>query len=204
MGLEVIYWAYLVLLALERVGELVLSGGNAAWSLARGGIEAARDRFPVLALLHVAFFGGCIGEVLWLERPFVPALAVPMLMLALAAQGLRYWAVASLGRRWNVRVIVIPGLAPVTSGPYRYLRHPNYLAVIVEGLAVPLMHTAWVTALVFTLLNGLALAHRIRVEEAAIEAHAPGATELARRPRLVPGAGAGGGSERLSDPPPNP
>ena len=91
-----------------------------------------------------------------------------MLALVVASQALRWWCIATLGRRWNTRVIVVPGLAPVTSGPYRFLRHPNYVAVVVEGIALPLVHAAWITALVFTVLNAALLAVRIRVEDAAL------------------------------------
>ncbi|HET6346370.1 MAG TPA: isoprenylcysteine carboxylmethyltransferase family protein, partial [Myxococcota bacterium] len=92
----------------------------------------------------------------------------PMLAAALAAQGLRYWAIGSLGRRWNVRVIVLPNVPAVTRGPYRFLRHPNYVAVVLEGMAVPLIHGAWWTAVAFTLANALLLRVRIRCEEDAL------------------------------------
>jgi methyltransferase len=121
-----------------------------------------------MKLLHGAFLAGCALEVTLLERPFLPWLGVPMLVLALGAQTLRYWAVASLGKRWNVRVITIPGMPLSTAGPYRFLRHPNYLAVVVEGVAIPLIHTAILTAFAFTLLNGLLLRTRIRSEERAL------------------------------------
>jgi methyltransferase len=91
-----------------------------------------------------------------------------MIALALAAQALRYWAVASLGKRWNVRVITIPAMPLSTAGPYRFMRHPNYLAVVLEGIAIPLIHTAYLTAFGFTLLNGLMLRTRIRCEERAL------------------------------------
>ena len=89
------------------------------------------------------------------DRPFLPLLGWPMLALVLASQALRWWCIATLGRRWNTRVIVVPGLPLVTGGPYRWLRHPNYVAVVVEGVALPLVHAAWVTALVFTVLNAV-------------------------------------------------
>jgi methyltransferase len=85
-----------------------------------------------------------------------------------ASQALRWWCIATLGRRWNTRVIVVPGLAPVTSGPYRFLAHPNYVAVVVEGIALPLVHEAWLTALVFTGANAALLTVRIRAENAAL------------------------------------
>lgn len=163
------YVAYLILLAavaLERLAELILSLRNAAWSFARGGVEYGRGHYPPLVALHVLLLVGCAVEA-WF-RPFVPGLAVPMLVLVLAAQGLRWWCVASLGHRWNTRVIVIPSLPLVTSGPYRWLRHPNYVAIVVEGIALPLLHSAWLTALLFTVLNAGMLSVRIRSENRAL------------------------------------
>jgi methyltransferase len=103
-----------------------------------------------------------------LYRPFVPALGWPMLVVVLAAQGLRWWCIATLGRQWNTRVVVIPDAARVTGGPYRFFSHPNYVAVVVEGIALPLVHTAWVTAVVFTVLNAFVLHTRIGVENSAL------------------------------------
>jgi methyltransferase len=91
-----------------------------------------------------------------------------MTLLVLGSQALRWWCIATLGRRWNTRVIVVPGLAPERAGPYLWLRHPNYVAVVVEGAALPLVHAAWITAVAFTALNAALLAVRIRVEEAAL------------------------------------
>jgi methyltransferase len=88
--------------------------------------------------------------------------------VVLLSQGLRWWCIAVLGRQWNTRVIVVPGLRLVAGGPYRWMRHPNYVAVVAEGIALPLVHTAWVTAVVFTVLNIPLLAVRIRAEEAAL------------------------------------
>jgi methyltransferase len=97
-----------------------------------------------------------------------------MLGVALAAQAIRYWVIFTLGKRWNVRVIVVPGLPVVSSGPYRYLKHPNYLAVVLEGFAVPLIHTAWITAVAFTLLNAWMLSVRLRCENEALATHCEG------------------------------
>ena len=103
---------------------------------------------------------------------------------AARAQGLRYWAIASLGDRWNTRIIVLPDAAPVTRGPYRFVRHPNYLAVVVEIACLPLIHGAWFTALAFSLGNAALLYVRVRSEEAALGARY--ATAFAHRPRFVP------------------
>ncbi|BAJ27626.1 MULTISPECIES: isoprenylcysteine carboxyl methyltransferase family protein [Kitasatospora] len=163
--------AYTVLIALvaaERLAELLVARRNAAWSLARGGVEHGRGHYPAMVLLHTALLAGCLLEVHYAQRPFVPRLGWPMLALALGAQGLRWWCIRTLGPRWNTRVIVVPGLPLVSGGPYRWLRHPNYLAVVVEGFALPLVHTAWATALCFTLLDGWLLATRLRCEDAAL------------------------------------
>jgi methyltransferase len=91
-----------------------------------------------------------------------------MLVIVVAAQGLRWWCIATLGRQWNTRVVVIPGAPRITSGPYRFVSHPNYVAVVAEGVALPLVHTAWITALLFSVLNAALLRTRIKVENAAL------------------------------------
>ena len=153
----------------ERIAELVVSTRNARWSFARGGVESGRGHFPPMVLLHTALLVACLVEVLVADRPFVAWLGWPMLALALASQGLRWWCITSLGSRWNTRVIVVPGLAPSRRGPYRFLRHPNYVAVVVEGFALPLVHSAWTTALVFSVLNAvLLLGFRLPAENRAL------------------------------------
>lgn len=163
-----LYLGFIGVLGLERLVELVISRKNAAWAFSRGGREYGARHFPYMKLLHTLFLLGCVAEVLLCHRVFHAWLGFPMLALALAAQGLRYWVIATLGHQWNVRVIVVPGAPRVTSGPYRFLRHPNYLGVAVEGLAIPLIHSAWITALAFSLLNALVLAVRIPCEERAL------------------------------------
>lgn len=180
------YLVFLAVLALERVIEMVISRRHAAWALARGGIELGQRHFLFMKVLHVGFFCACAAEVVWWHRPFTVALAVPMGLLVLLSQGLRYWAVATLGRRWNIRVIVIPGECAVNSGPYRYLRHPNYVAVMVEGVAVPLVHGAWFTAIAFTLLNAIVLGVRIRCEERALTQYSKYQERLGSRRRFLP------------------
>jgi methyltransferase len=162
------YVALIGLVALERVAELVVSRRNLAWSLARGGLEYGKGHYPVMVVLHSGLLVGAAVEVAVAHRPFVPALGWPMLGLVVATQALRWWCIRTLGRRWNTRIVVVPGLPLVRRGPYRWLSHPNYVAVVLEGVALPLVHTAWVTALVFTALNAPLLAVRIRAEEAAL------------------------------------
>jgi len=182
-----VYLVFLVLLGLERLLELHISRRNAAHAFARGAIEVGRGHFVAMAMLHSAFLVACGTEAVLARRPFIPALSVPMIGLELLAQGLRYWAVATLGSRWNVRVIIVPGEAAIASGPYRHLRHPNYLAVIIEGVAVPLIASAWFTAVAFTVLNAGLLAVRIRCEERALAEHCEYDARLPGRRRFLPG-----------------
>jgi len=162
------YALLIVLVAGERLAELVVSRRNAAWSMGRGGREYGARHYPPMVALHTALLAGALLEVALAHRPFVAALGWPMLVLVLASQALRWWCITTLGPRWNTRVIVVAGLPLVTGGPYRLLRHPNYVAVATEGVALPLVHTAWVTALVFTVLNAALLRVRIRTEDAAL------------------------------------
>ncbi len=168
MSSEVLYTLLILVVGLERLAELVVSRRNAAWSLARGGVETGRGHYGVMVVLHSGFLLGALVEV-WVRRPEVPAgLAAVMLVLVAAAQALRWWCITTLGPRWNTRVIVVPGLPRVTGGPYRFLSHPNYVAVVVEGFALPLVHAAWITATVFTVANAALLAVRLRVENRAL------------------------------------
>jgi methyltransferase len=165
---QALFTALVLAVGLERLAELVVSRRNAAWSAARGGVESGQGHFPAMVVLHTALLVGALVEVWVADRPFLPGVGWPALVLALASQGLRWWCITTLGPRWNTRVIVVPGLPLVTSGPYRWLSHPNYVAVVVEGIALPLVHTAWVTAAVFTLLNAVLLTVRLRVENRAL------------------------------------
>ena len=164
------FW-YILLIAvvgIERLVELVVSKRNWAWSRERGGAEFGADHYPVMVVLHVGLLAGCLIEVIALHRPFVPSLGWPMLVVVLAAQVLRWWCITTLGHQWNTRVIVVPGAERVTGGPYRLIPHPNYVAVVVEGIALPLVHSAWITALAFTVLNAALLRTRLKVENDAL------------------------------------
>jgi methyltransferase len=166
--------AYLVLILLtgaERIAEVFISTRNARWAFARGGIEYGKRHFPWMVALHTALLLGALAEVFLLNRPFIPWLGWPMLAIALICQAGRYWVIWALGHQWNTRVIVVRGLPRVRRGPYRYrwLPHPNYLVVVIEGIALPLVYTAWITAIAFTVLNAvLLLRFRIPTEDRAL------------------------------------
>jgi methyltransferase len=165
-----VVWYLLLVLAVgaERLAELVVAKRNLAWSRAQGGYEVGFAHYPAMVTLHTGLLVGALAEVWWADRPFVPALGWPMLAAVVAAQALRWWCIRTLGRQWNTRIVVVPGAERISGGPYRWLRHPNYVAVVAEGVALPLVHTAWITAIVFTVLNAVLLTVRIRAEDAAL------------------------------------
>ncbi|MGX1908001.1 isoprenylcysteine carboxyl methyltransferase family protein [Streptomyces phaeochromogenes] len=166
------YGLLVVAVAGERVAELVVARRNEQWSTARGATVTGQGHYPAMVALHTGLLIACPAEVWLADHPFVPALAWPMLAVLAASQALRWWCIHTLGPRWNTQVIVVPGLPLVTGGPYRWrwLRHPNYVAVVAEGVALPLVHTAWVTAAAFTVLNAALLTVRIRCENRALAA----------------------------------
>jgi methyltransferase len=178
------YLAFLGLFGAERIAELLLSRRNARIARRRSGVESGAGHFRWMAAVHALFLPACAAEVLLLRRPFPGALGWTFAGAALAAQALRWWAIATLGWRWNVRVIVVPSEPPVRRGPYRFLRHPNYLAVAAEMACIPLAHGAYLCALAFSLLNALILRVRIRVEEKALGAGWE--REFSGVPRFIP------------------
>jgi methyltransferase len=164
-----IWYALLIgAVAVERLAEVVVAQCNRAYSLVHGGVEFGSRHYPAMVLLHLGLLVGCLVEPVALHRPFIASLGWPMLAIVVAAQVLRWWCISTLNHQWNTRVIVIPGAPRITGGPYRFVPHPNYVAVISEGIALPLVHTAWITALVFSILNAWLLLTRIKIENAAL------------------------------------
>lgn len=167
----VIRWVFtglVALLALQRIYELRLSGRHEALIRARGGREHAAWQVQAMKALHAGWFIAMLVEVHALHRPFLPGLSLLAMITLIVGQSLRYAAIRSLGWRWTVNVMTLPGLPLVRKGIYRYLRHPNYLGVVLEILAVPLLHCAYVTAIIFSLANLLLLSARIRTENRAL------------------------------------
>ena len=162
------YYLLILAVGIERLVELLVAKRNARWALAHGGKEFGHNHYPVMVVLHTALLLGCVIEVWTLHRPFLPWIGWPMLAVVAASQVLRWWCVTTLGRRWNTRVIVLPKSQLVQSGPYRWIHHPNYVAVVAEGVALPLVHGAWLTAIGFTVANALLLTVRIKVENSAL------------------------------------
>jgi len=180
------YVIFLGLIAIERGIELALSRRNARIAFSRGGREYGGTHFRLMAAFHSIFLAACGAEVTLLHRPLPGLLGAVALLGAIASQILRYWAILTLGKRWNVRIIVVPGEDPFTAGPYRLIRHPNYVAVAMEMLCVPLVHGGWLTAILFSIGGALLLRTRIRAEEKALgKRYAAAFSDL---PRFLPGA----------------
>ncbi|MEO8260920.1 MAG: isoprenylcysteine carboxylmethyltransferase family protein [Pseudolysinimonas sp.] len=164
---------FILLTGAERIVELFTSRRNAALAFARGGVESGRGHFPAMVALHTGLLVGALAEVWLLGRPFIALLGWPAFAVAVLCQVGRIWIIRSLGSQWNTRIIVIPGVQLSRRGPYRWRRlpHPNYVLVAVEGLAIPLVHTAWITAAVFAVLNAvLLIGFRIPAEDRALQA----------------------------------
>jgi methyltransferase len=178
-----VFAALIFILILQRLLEMVLGGQNRRWVLARGGKDWHERRFPVIVGVHALFFLSLALE--WHYGPHGWNRLWPLwLGLLLLAQLLRLWSIRSLGKFWNVRIITIPGMQPLAKGPYRFIRHPNYAAVIVEIFAIPVLCRAYFTAIIFSLANALILARRIPEEERAWEV--AGGVPWRRMPRFIP------------------
>ena len=155
------------LVAVQRSVELGLSRRHERLLRARGAVERGQEHYPLMVALHVFWLLSTLVEGI-LHGPGLPALWPIPLALFLCVQPLRYWAIFSLGEYWNTRILVVPGTKLVRRGPYRYLEHPNYVVVAVEVLTFPLIFGAWITALLFSILNAALLYVRIREENRAL------------------------------------
>ena len=174
---RVAYTIFIAVVALQRLLELAVSRRNLKKLRDRGGHEVGREHYPWMVALHSAFLAACVAEVWLLERPWHLTAAIVWLLVLAAAEGLRWWTLRTLGDRWTTRVMAVPGEPLVTTGPYRWLRHPNYLVVVLELLVIPMIHGAWLTAVVFGFANLILLRQRIRVEEDALRRGEPRLSE---------------------------
>lgn len=186
-GSQTLFLLLFGFLIAERLVELALAKSHERRLLARGGRAVADAPYKWMVLFHSLWLLATPLEIFLLDRVFNPWLGWPCFLLFLSTMALRYWVIATLGDRWTTRIVVVPGEPPRLGGPYRFLRHPNYLAVIVEIAVFPLIHGAYLTALFGSLLNFWVLRVRITAEEAALEGAAPYLDPFAGRPRLVPG-----------------
>jgi len=176
----------LIAVAVLRGVELVISRRNQHRLEAQGVSRADEPHFRWMVLLHSAVLAGAALEVLLLNRPLIPVLAILMGTLFALANALRWWVIRTLGTHWNVQVMDSVSLGVITSGPFRFVRHPNYAAVFIELAALPLIHTAWLTALAGSAGHAWVLSRRLAVEEAVLLRNPEYRATVAHRPRFVP------------------
>jgi methyltransferase len=188
MGLSVLAFLSLLLaVALLRVVELQISQRHQQEMVAQGAAKVEEPRFRWLVMLHTAVLIGAALEVVLLKRPFIPALAASMFALFLAANCIRLWVVRTLGNHWSVQLMDSTSLGVITSGPFRYVRHPNYAAVLSEMVTLPLIHTAWITAIVGSLGYIAILTQRLAIEERILLANPEYRESMGHKPRFIPG-----------------
>lgn len=174
----------MLLLLFQRVTELLLCRRNRKRLFARGGIEYGQEHYPAMVAIHSLFYISLIIEYTFASKGWNPYWPFWLAVL-LSAEALRIWVFASLGPYWNTRIVLVPGADIVKKGPYRFIRHPNYVVVVLEVLSIPMLCGAYWTAVVFSILNLWILRVRIRAEEKALSAQLPQYRDN-RLPRFLP------------------
>jgi methyltransferase len=176
----------LACVALERLVELQVSRRHQRNLVRLGARKLADPQYRWMVLLHVGVLAGAALEVILLRRPFIPLLASAALLAFLLATVLRWWVIRTLGTHWNTEVVDSSPLGVVSKGPFRWIRHPNYLGVFVELIALPLVHTAWITAAVAAAGNAFVLRNRLRIEERVLDAVPAYRAAMSGKPRFLP------------------
>ena len=181
------YLGLLLVVALLRLYELQISRRHQREMVAHGASKVGDPVFRPMVLLHSGVLAGAAFEVLFLRRPFYPVLAAICFVIFLAANAVRWWVIRTLGEHWNVEVMNSTALGVITTGPFHYVRHPNYAAVFVEMLTLPLIHCAWITASVGSAAHLLVLSRRINTEERVLFSDARYREAMFGKPRFFPG-----------------
>ncbi len=180
------YISLLVLVGIGRLGELAISRRNQRHLEKQGARKIPEPHFRFMVLLHTCVLVGAGLEVLFLHRPLIPALAIPMATLFLLSNVLRWWVIQALSGRWTVEVMDASRAGVVSSGPYRWVRHPNYVGVVAEVFSLPMIHTAWITSIAGTLGYLAILRRRLRVEDGVLLADPAYRLAMGEKPRFFP------------------
>jgi methyltransferase len=182
MKLFFLFWLILIL---QRLVELRVAKTNEKWMKSQGGIEFGQKHYRLMVGLHSLFFLFYLGEVYLLGKEIAPYWPVLLFLFILTQSG-RVWALTSLGKYWNTKIIVLPNADVIKKGPYKYMKHPNYVIVVMEFLIVPLLFQAYLTALLFSLLNLFILSIRIPEEEKALSQYTSYRESLSQVSRFFP------------------
>jgi methyltransferase len=180
------YLGLLLAVGAGRLIELQISTHRQRRLAAQGIVKVPEKHFHWMVVMHIAILLSAGLEVVLLHRSFLPVLGLTMGLLFLLANGLRWWVMATLGKHWNIQVMNSVPLGVVTTGPYRWIRHPNYLAVFLELLALPLIHSAWLTAVCGEIACGFVVRQRLKVEESVLMANPEYRAAMSDKPRFVP------------------
>lgn len=188
MGLSVyLYLSLLAAVGVLRLVELRISRRHQAQMLSQGAVRVPERHFKWIVAVHTGVLVGAALEVVLLHRPFLPLLAATMFVVFIASNLMRFWVVRTLGNLWSVQVMDSTRIGVVTTGPFRFVRHPNYTGVILEMISLPLIHTAWVTALATSAVYSIVLTLRIRAEERVLMGHPEYRAAMGHKPRFLPG-----------------
>lgn len=187
MALTAAYIALLVLVGIGRLSEVAVSRRHQRKMKEQGVQKIVEPHYPWLVLFHAVILVSAGAEVLFLHRPLIPALAIPMLVLFILSNALRYWVIFLLGGLWNIQIMDSSRLGIITSGPYRWVRHPNYTGVVMEVFSLPLIHTAWITAIIGTLGYFEILRRRLKIEDRVLMANPAYRQAMGGKPRFLPG-----------------
>jgi methyltransferase len=182
----IVYLWFLAAVALGRLLELRYSRANQKRLEEAGSSRSPEPGYRWMVMFHAGVLAGSALEVVLLKRPFIPWLGMISFAAWLASNALRWWTIHTLGPRWNVNVMQISSLGVTITGPYRWVRHPNYTAVYLEMLALPLVHSAWIVASCGAILHAFILARRIRLEESVLMKDSSYRTAFAAKPRFIP------------------
>ena len=184
--MTVAYICLLVVVGIERLAEVAISRRNQSKLIEQGVRKVREPHFPLLVLFHGLVLVAAGAEVLFLHRPLIPALAISMAVLFILSNMLRYWVIRLLAGLWNVQIMDSGRVGIVTSGPYRWVRHPNYVGVVLEVFSLPMIHTAWITAVVGTLGYFEILRRRIEIEDGVLMANPAYREAMGDKPKFFP------------------
>lgn len=179
------FMIFILLVILQRLVEVGIARRNEKWMKINGAIEIGKEHYKYIVAIHVLYFVSLIIEVTYFQKEMSSIWPVFLLFFTVA-QALRVWSLLSLGRFWNTKIIILPNVSIISKGPYKFIRHPNYLVVVIEILVIPLIFNAFWTAIVFSILNIVVLSIRISAEESALMRETNYKSIFYRRSRFVP------------------
>jgi len=186
MAVTYAYLGLLALVGIGRLGELAISRRNQHKLEKQGVRKIPEPHFRWMVIVHASVLIASAAEVLLLDRPFIPALALAMGVLFILANALRWWVIGTLAEHWNVEVMASSRVGVVSTGPYKWVRHPNYVSVVLELFKLPMIHTAWITAIVGTVADLEILRRRLRVEDNMLMNNPAYRLTMGGKPRFVP------------------